>query len=93
MSLVFHPIALRGINETEKNVPVIFYNRENEILYLEGLTEKNGVLILYNETGQELLKRSINGNEKINISGLNDGFYTAVLRSAIKIAYKKIIKF
>jgi hypothetical protein len=79
--------------EIKSNEPEIFYNSINESLNLKNWNNNKSTLYMFNEIGQMVLKKPINPESEINISSLNNKFYIAVLRSANKTVYKKIIKY
>jgi len=70
---------------------IILYH--SKTIFIKSEMAKKGELYLFNETGQLILNRKVNDNERINISELSDGFYLAVLQTASKRTYKKIIKY
>lgn len=80
------------VNELNNNTLILYYNAMDETITVKRLEEKQGIILLYCTTGQLILRRTVNENEKINISELSDGFYMAVLSSPNKTSYLKIIK-
>jgi hypothetical protein len=84
--------CINGLEAFQIDSPALFYDSENNIINSKGLKEPC-VILLYDETGRETLRQRINSDERINISQLSNGLYVAVLQSAHKTAYKKIIKF
>jgi OOP family OmpA-OmpF porin len=80
-----------GITEVNKNEYDVIYNDGK--IYLKGLKEKQFQFELYNETGQQVMDRLVNGNESIDISERPNGFYIAVLKLSNKTVIKKLIKY
>ncbi len=79
MSELFNNGCLVGVNDVanDENQILIYPNPANNFVTIDfQSTQKENVIRLYNCLGQELIKlTSANTSEKIDISGLSEGFY------------------
>lgn len=68
------PSSLASVHDIRKPVLNIFPNPAHDIVTLEGIEDATKLLI-YNSVGAEVLHQKLNGNTRVNIQNLHQGFY------------------
>ncbi|MEO6166586.1 MAG: T9SS type A sorting domain-containing protein [Chitinophagales bacterium] len=83
--------CITGIQGTSNAKIEIEYDPDSKIAWFQGIKSNEGVVFVFNSTGQLVLSKNIQAGIALHLSFLNSGFYLIQLRAQEQFLVKKII--